>query len=120
VSRSMACCGARRQQLGSLPQRSALGETLSPQLPSRRVPPAAGWGGATQRQPAAQRESGPAAQPGAAEADGRLLLLYGGSAALTLRSPLTGRHYQLMPGEPFWVERPDGELLLATGLCRRA
>jgi hypothetical protein len=39
---------------------------------------------------------------------------------LALGSSLTGRQYRLEPGAPFWVERQDGDLLLATGLCRPA
>jgi hypothetical protein len=120
----MACCGSRRQQLSSLPQRSSLQETRTPQGSSSPLAPAGGWGASTQRQPAPQPEpqlgSAPAAKPVGAEADGWLFLLYGGTAALVLRSPPTGRLYRLVPGEPFWVERLDGELLLATGLCRRA
>ncbi|MCX5945455.1 MAG: hypothetical protein NTZ53_09185 [Cyanobacteria bacterium] len=50
-----------------------------------------------------------------------MALLYVGTAALALRSPLSGRLYRLEPGgSPFWVVRQDGDLLLATGLCHLA
>ena len=119
----MACCGSRRQQLGSLQRWDA---------PSSQ--PAAGWGGAPNPAPqqapqqALQRGGTPGTTPPGADpvgvdhlgarAEGPLALLYLGTAALTLRSPLTGRLYRLEPGAPFWVERQDGALLLATGLCR--
>jgi hypothetical protein len=112
----MACCGSRRQQLSSLQQR----RFLEPALTS--VPPAADWGAdpPAPGPPAPHSGSSPGASPGGASDQDGLALLYLGAAALVLRSPLTGRPYRLEPGAPFWVPRQDGDLLLATGLCRRA
>jgi hypothetical protein len=112
----MACCGSRRQQLSSLQQRRFLEPVLT------RVPPAAAWGAdpPAPGPPAPDSGGSPGASPGGASDQDGLVLLYLGAAALALRSPLTGRPYRLEPGVPFWVPRQDGELLLATGLCRRA
>ena len=112
----MACCGSRRQQLSSLQQRRFLEPVLT------RVPPAAAWGAdpPAPGPPAPDSGGSPGARPGGASDQDGLVLLYLGAAALALRSPLTGRPYRLEPGVPFWVPRQDGDLLLATGLCRRA
>ena len=116
----MACCGFRRQQLSSLQQRRFLEPVLT------RVPPAAAWGADPPAPGPPAPDSGgspgasPGARPGGASDPDGLVLLYLGAAALALRSPLTGRPYRLEPGAPFWVPRQDGDLLLATGLCRRA
>jgi hypothetical protein len=113
----MACCGSRRQQLSSLQQRRFLEPVLT------RVPPAAAWGAdppAPVLPPVPDSGGSPGASPGGASDQDGLVLLYLGAAALALRSPLTGRPYRLEPGVPFWVPRQDGDLLLATGLCRRA
>ena len=116
----MACCGSRRQQLSSLQQRRFLEPVLT------RVPPAAAWGADPPAPGPPAPDSGgspgasPGARPGGASDQDGLVLLYLGAAALALRSPLTGRPYRLEPGVPFWVPRQDGDLLLATGLCRRA
>jgi hypothetical protein len=103
----MACCGSRRQQLGSLQWRLAA-----------RSQPAAGWGAGPTRALPLAPQLGPS--PDGAPGDGPVAFRYLGQAALALRSPLTGRLYRLEPGPPFWVERQDGDLLLATGLCRPA
>ena len=112
----MACCGSRRQQLSSLQQRRFLEPAFTP------VPPAAARGAdpPAPGPPAPDSGGSPGASPGGASDQDGLELLYLGAAALVLRSPLTGRPYRLEPGAAFWVPRQDGDLLLATGLCRRA
>ena len=99
----MACCGSRRQQLTSLQQRFAGSALQSAPQPGPTPGPT------------------PGPSPDRAPGGGRLALLYVGTAALALRSPLSGRLYRLEPGgSPFWVVRQDGDLLLATGLCHLA
>ena len=112
----MGCCGSRRQQLSSLLSRRVLGQ------PGPSAQPGAGWGAVPTRPapPAPQPGSSPEASPDGASVDEPMSLVYLGAAVLALRSPLTGRVYQLEPGAALWAPRLDGDLLLATGLCRRA
>ena len=112
----MGCCGSRRQQLSSSLSRRVLGQQ------GASAQPGVGWGAAPTRPapPAPQPGSSPEARPDGASGDEPMSLVYLGAAALALRSPLTGRVYQLEPGAPLWAPRQDGDLLLATGLCRRA